>query len=214
MSHLNEAIAEIVYNGKYREITPLVQQGLDDGLAAQEILEAGLIAGMNRVGRDFRDGVRFIPEVMASAKTMNTALETLRPLLAAGGASAGGKIVIGTVKGDIHDVGKKLVGIMLSGAGFEVVDLGTDVTPQGFVEAVQVEQPDLIGLSALLTTTMPQMAATIEALVASGVRDTVKVLVGGAPVTEAYAEEIGADAYAPDATAAVHKARFLLGLAA
>ncbi|MBI3761934.1 MAG: corrinoid protein [Chloroflexi bacterium] len=213
MTQILDTIADKLYDGKHREIAALAQQALDEGLTAKHILDDGLIAGMNRVGQDFRDGVRYIPEVMLSAKTMNAALDVLRPLLAESGTPVAGKVVIGTVKGDIHDVGKKLVGIMLTGAGFQLIDLGCDVSPERFVEAIQNEKPDLVGMSALLTTTMTQMKATLQAMVAAGVRDKVKVLVGGAPVTEAYAEEIEADAYAPDAASAVRKARFLIGLA-
>lgn len=212
MTRILTTIADKLYDGKHREIAALAQQALDEGLSAKQILDDGLIAGMNRVGRDFRDGVRYIPEVMLSAKSMNAALDILRPHLAESGVPVAGKIVIGTVKGDIHDVGKKLVSIMLTGAGFQTIDLGCDVPPEKFIEAIEKEQPDLVGMSALLTTTMTQMRTTIQALIAAGVRDKVKVLVGGAPVTEAYAEEIEADAYAPDAASAVRKARFLVGL--
>jgi 5-methyltetrahydrofolate--homocysteine methyltransferase len=179
-------------------------------MSAQEILNDGLIAGMDEVGKDFRAGDLFIPEVLMSAKAMHAGMAVLRPLLAESGALSPAKIVIGTVTGDLHDIGKNLVGMMLEGAGFEIIDLGTDVSPEKFVEAVRAEGADLVGMSALLTTTMPSMKATIEALTEAGLRDRVKVIVGGAPVTASFAEEIGADAYAPDAASAVDTARSLV----
>ena len=164
---------------------------------------------MDEVGRDFKAGDLFVPEVLIAARAMHAGMNVLRPLLAEGEALSAGKYLIGTVKGDLHDIGKNLVKMMLEGAGFETIDLGTDVEPQAFVDAVREHQPKMIGMSALLTTTMTQMKATIEALQEAGVRDTVKIMVGGAPVTEAFAKSIGADAYAPDAASAVDKAREL-----
>jgi len=191
-------------------VAAATQKALDEGLSAQEILNDGLIAGMDVVGRDFKAGVLFIPEVLLCARAMHAGLGVLRPLLAEAGAPSLGKMVIGTVAGDLHDIGKNLVSMMLQGAGFEIVDLGTDVSAERFVEAVRAEGAELVGMSALLTTTMPAMKTTIEALVEAGLRERVKVLIGGAPVTARFAKEIGADAYAPDAATAVDTARSLI----
>ncbi len=166
-------------------------------------LNDGLIIGMDKVGKEFKSGVLYVPEVFIAAKAMQAGMNVLRPLLIEAKIASMGKIVIGTVKGDLHDIGKNLVKMMLEGAGYELIDLGNNVSPQVFVEAVQKHSPDLVGLSALLTTTMPQMKETILALQASGLRDSVKVIIGGAPVTVDYATEIGADAYAQDAAVAV-----------
>jgi 5-methyltetrahydrofolate--homocysteine methyltransferase len=207
-----ETIQENLYQGKAEEVRAGVQQALADGLPAQEILEKGLIAGMDEVGRDFKAGDLFIPEVLACARAMHSGMDVLRPLLGEGkGRTSLGKVVIGTVQGDVHDIGKNLVIMMLEGAGFEVTDLGVDVPPQKFVEAVGARNPRIVGMAAMLTTTTPMMKAVIEALAKAGLRERVKVLVGGAPVTSAYARQIGADAYAPDAATAVDVAR---GLAA
>jgi 5-methyltetrahydrofolate--homocysteine methyltransferase len=176
-------------------------------MSPKEILDDGLIAGMDVVGKDFKAGDLFIPEVLLSARAMHAGLDILRPLLAETGVPSQGKLVIGTVAGDLHDIGKNLVSMMFQGAGFEVLDLGTDVPPENFVEAVRSENPDVIGMSALLTTTMPAMKTTIDALGKAGIRDQVCVLIGGAPVTEEYAREIGADSFAPDAASAVDVAR-------
>jgi len=200
-----------LYHGRIDEVESATRQALDGGTPAQEILNQGLIAGMDVVGRDFKNGDLFIPEVLLAARAMHAGLEVLRPSLAESGASTLGKVVIGTVAGDLHDIGKNLVSMMLQGAGFEIVDLGTDVSPEQFVEAVRSEGANLVGMSALLTTTMPKMKTTIEALAEAGLSDQVSVLVGGAPVTAAYAEQIGADAYAGDAVGAVDTARQLLG---
>jgi 5-methyltetrahydrofolate--homocysteine methyltransferase len=164
---------------------------------------------MDEVGRDFKAGDLFVPEVLIAARAMHAGMNVLRPLLAESDAPSAGKYLIGTVKGDLHDIGKNLVKMMLDGAGFETIDLGTDVEPQVFVDAVREHQPQLLGMSALLTTTMVQMKATIEALQEAGVRDQVKIMIGGAPVTAAFSEQIGADAYAPDAATAVDVARQL-----
>jgi 5-methyltetrahydrofolate--homocysteine methyltransferase len=210
-----ETIQQNIYEGKAEEVRARVQEALADGLPAQEILEKGLIAGMDEVGRDFKAGDLFIPEVLACARAMHAGMEVLRPLLAEGregiGRASLGKVVIGTVQGDVHDIGKNLVSMMLEGAGFEVMDLGVDVPPNRFVEAVGARNPRIVGMAAMLTTTTPMMKTIIEALAEAGLRDKVKVLVGGAPVTSAYARQIGADAYAPDAATAVDVAR---GLAA
>lgn len=210
MSNILEQMQKDLYDGKADEVGTATQKALDEGMSAQEILSDGLIGGMDKVGKDFKAGDLFIPEVLISAKAMHAGMAVLRPLLAESGALSLAKMVIGTVVGDLHDIGKNLVGMMLEGAGFEIIDLGTDVSPEKFVEAVRAEGADLVGMSALLTTTMPSMKATIEALTEAGLRDRVKVIVGGAPVTASFAEGIGADAYAPDAASAVDTARSLV----
>jgi 5-methyltetrahydrofolate--homocysteine methyltransferase len=210
MSNILEKIATNLYNGEDDVVAELVQQALDQGMTPAEILNGGLIAGMDEVGRDFKAGELFVPEVLIAARAMQAGMDILRPLLAESDVPLAGKYVIGTVQGDLHDIGKNLVKMMLEGAGFQTIDLGTDVKPEEFVAAVRQHQPQLLGMSALLTTTMPGMKATIEALEEAGLRDRVKVMVGGAPVTAAFAEEIGADAYAPDAASAVETARALI----
>jgi len=211
MSDLLVDLGQRLYDGDAPGVTKLVEQAIARGLPAQQILNAGLLPGMERVGRDFKDGELFIPEVIVAARAMHAGLGLLNPLLAAAATPASHKIVLGTVKGDLHDIGKRLVGIMMQGAGFQVVDLGHDVSPERFVQVAHLEKPDLIGMSALLSTTMPMMKATIEAIRAAGLPSAVKVLVGGAPVTQAWADEIGADGYAPDAVSAVDCARKVLG---
>lgn len=206
-------MGEDLYKGDANSVGSLVQQALHGGLTPKEILEKGLIAGMNKVGKDFRDGTLFIPEVLIAARAMHAGMDVLRPLLTEGDVQATGKFVIGTVKGDLHDIGKNLVGMMMEGAGFQVIDLGVDIPAERFVEAVKEEEPDLVGMSALLTTTMAEMRRVIEVLEKAGVREKVKVMVGGAPVTDRYAEAIGADGYASNASAAVEKAKELLGRA-
>jgi 5-methyltetrahydrofolate--homocysteine methyltransferase len=214
MENVLREIASHLYDGKDKEVAGLVRQALDDGLAPQEILSAGLIAGMDKVGKDFKTGVLFVPEVLRTARAMNAGMEILRPLLVQSGSGYSiDKCIIGTVKGDLHDIGKNLVKMLFEGAGFEMVDLGTDVGPEAFVAAMRQHQPRLLALSAMLTTTMVYMRSTIEALTASGLRDSVKVIIGGAPVTADFATQIGADAYAPDAASAVDVARTLVGLA-
>lgn len=209
MADLYEQIVSALYNGEEEEVAALVQQALDQGAAPEQILAGGLIAGMDAVGTDFKSGVLFVPEVLIAAKAMQAGLNILRPLLAQAGAPSAGKYVIGTVKGDLHDIGKNLVKMMAEGAGFEVIDLGTDAPPEKFLAAVREHQPRLVGMSALLTTTMVNMKGTIVALEEAGLRASVKILVGGAPVTEAFAAQIGADAYAPDSANAVDVARRL-----
>ena len=211
MVDILQEIASNLYKGEDRIVAVLVQQGLDQGITPAEILKGGLIAGMVEVGRDFKAGDLFVPEVLIAARAMHVGMDILRPLLAESDVLTAGKYVIGTVQGDLHDIGKNLVKMMLEGAGFETIDLGTDVKPDDFVAAVRKHQPQLLGMSALLTTTMPGMKATIEALEEAGLRDAVKIMVGGAPVTAAFAEQIGADAYAPDAATAVDVARSLVG---
>jgi 5-methyltetrahydrofolate--homocysteine methyltransferase len=211
MSDILKTLAEKLYAGNFRETPELTQRALDEGLKPVQILQDSLIAGMDAVGRDFKAGELFVPEVLVAAKAMHAAMDVLRPLLVGEDVPTLGKSVIGTVQGDLHDIGKNLVGMMLEGAGFEVVDLGTDIAPQAFVEAVKAHQPNLLGMSALLTTTMPAMKHTIDALTEAGLRDQVRVMVGGAPVTATFARDIGADGYAPDAAAAVDMARSLVG---
>jgi 5-methyltetrahydrofolate--homocysteine methyltransferase len=211
MEDFLQKITSNLYAGEDQEVAELVQEALEQGMAPVEILEGGLIAGMDEVGRDFKAGDLFVPEVLIAARAMQAGMDVLRPLLAESDVPSAGKYVIGTVKGDLHDIGKNLVKMMLAGAGFETIDLGTNVGPEAFVEAVREHQPQLVGMSALLTTTMVQMKATIEALHEAGLRESVKIMVGGAPVTDAFAQEIGADAYAADAASAVDFAR---GLAA
>jgi 5-methyltetrahydrofolate--homocysteine methyltransferase len=210
---MSDVLLEIVtklYEGDEVQVPTLVQEGLSQGFSPSEILNGGLIAGMDRVGKDFKAGNLYIPEVLIAARAMQAGMNVLRPLLVESKVATAGKVVIGTVKGDLHDIGKNLVKMMLEGAGYEIIDLGNNVSPQGFIDAVQKYHPDIVGLSALLTTTMPQMKETILGLKSAGTRDSVKVLIGGAPVTAEYAAQIGADAYAPDAGVAVDRAHSLL----
>ena len=211
MSSMLQIIASKLYNGENEKIGELVQQALDQGIAVEKILNDALIVGMDRVSKTFKSGDLFLPEVLLSARAMYAGMDVLRPLLAENDISGAGKYVIGTMKGDLHDIGKNLVKMMLDGAGFETIDLGIDVQPETFVETVRKHQPKIIGMSALLTTTMVQMKRVIEALEEAGLRDSVKIMVGGAPITPAFAEQIGADAYAPDAGTAVDIARSLIG---
>lgn len=211
MENVLQEIASNLYEGEVKEVTSHVQKALDSGIDPKEVLSVGLIAGMNRVGKDFKAGVLFVPEVLQTAHAMNAGMEILRPLLIQGGTGFSiEKCVLGTVKGDLHDIGKNLVKMLLEGAGYEIVDLGTDVSPETIVEAIRQHQPKLLGLSAMLTTTMVYMKTTIELLTTSGLRDSVKVMIGGAPVTAEFASKIGADAYAPDAASAVEVARSLV----
>ncbi len=211
MADVLEKIASNLYNGKNEIVAELVQEALDQGMEPGKVLSDALIAGMDEVGKDFKAGDLYVPEVLIAARAMHAGMNILRPLLVEGDVPSAGKYLIGTVSGDLHDIGKNLVKMMIEGAGFETVDLGTDVNPQAFVDAVREHHPTLVGMSALLTTTMTSMKITIEALTEAGLRDSVKIMVGGAPVTAAFAKEIGADAYAPDAASAVDMARELVG---
>lgn len=211
MANMVQRITKKLYAGDIEAVAESVQDALDVGMAPEVILKEALLGGMDAVGVDFKSGVLFVPEVMFSARAMQAGMDVLRPLLAESDMASAGKCVLGTVKGDLHDIGKNLVRMMLDGGGFEAIDLGVDLEPSAFVEAVREHQPDLVGMSALLTTTMPQMKVTIDALKEAGLRDSVKIMIGGAPVTAAFAEQIGADAYAPDAAAAVDVARELRG---
>jgi len=212
MSDIPDHIAKKLYEGDKEKVTNLVQQALSEGMTPGDILNKGLIAGMDRVGQGFKDGELFVPEVLIAARAMQGGMDVLRPLLTESDNPSIGKYVIGTVKGDLHDIGKNLVKMMVEGAGFEVIDLGADVSPEAFVDAVRQHRPKIIGMSALLTTTMVQMKVTIEALERAELRGSVKIMVGGAPMTSDYAKKIGADAYAPDAAAAVDVARSLAGV--
>ena len=192
------------------KVIELVRNALDEGVAAKEILNQGLIAGMDIVGEKMENEDMFIPEVLMAAKAMSSAIEILKPLLAEEDIRAMGKVIIGTVKGDLHDIGKNLVAMMVESAGFEVYDLGADILPDKFVEEIKEKDANILCMSALLTTTMPMMKNTIDALKESGFREQVKIMIGGAPVTQSFADEIGADGYAPDAGSAVKLAKELL----
>jgi len=208
--NLLDDLRKNVIDGDLNATQGLVNEALVENIPPEEILMDGLIAAMTEVGRMFENGEFFIPEMLVSARAMKGGLAILRPQLAAANIKAIGKVVIGTVQGDLHDIGKNLVGMMLEGAGFEVIDLGVDVSPEKYVAAVNEYHPDLIGLSALLTTTMPRMKDIVLALQAASLQDSVKVMIGGAPVTQQYATEIGADMYAQDAASAAQRARQLM----
>jgi 5-methyltetrahydrofolate--homocysteine methyltransferase len=207
-----QALAEALIRGDRDTTATLTQEAIDEGVSPKEILDDGLVAGMNVVGAKFKANEFYVPEVLIAARAMHAGMDLLKPLLADSDVQPAGRVAIGTVKGDLHDIGKNLVAMMLEGAGFEVMDLGVDVAPEVFVEKVN-EGAQVVALSALLTTTMPSMADVINATSEAGVRDKVKVMIGGAPVTQNYADEIGADGYAPDAASAVDKAREMLGVA-
>jgi methylmalonyl-CoA mutase cobalamin-binding domain/chain len=196
--------------GNAPEVRDLTQQGLDDGIDPEKMLYEALIPSLEEVGARFERGDFFVPEMLIAARAMQGALNLLRPLLAETGAKPIGTFVMGTVKGDVHDIGKNLVNIMLEGAGFTVYDLGVNVAPEVFVEQVREHTPDIVGFSAFLTTTMPMFKANINALEKAGLRDEVIVMVGGAPVTQAYADAVGADGYASDASTAVRLAKDLI----
>jgi 5-methyltetrahydrofolate--homocysteine methyltransferase len=210
MSALYEQLSTVILEGESAKSPQLVQKALDEGLSAKEILENGLIVGMNEVGARFKRGDMFVPEVLMSAEAMHEALEVLRPHMVAGGVELQGKIVLGTVKGDLHDIGKNLVGMMCEGAGFEVINLGFNVEPEKFVDAIKEHKPVIVGMSALLTTTMRAMGYTIKAIEEAGLRDSVKIIVGGAPVDEEFAKRIGADGYGANAPAASELAQKLV----
>ena len=202
-----DEISALLQKGRPRELSALVQEELADGTAANDILTKALIPGMSTVGERFKKNEIFVPEVLITARAMNAALNILKPVLAQAGVEPIGKAVICTAKGDLHDIGKNLVKMMIEGTGISVIDLGIDCPPERVVEAVKEYKPDIVCLSALLTTTMVNQKATIDALKEAGLRDRVKVMVGGAPVTQAFADEIGADAYTPDAATAAEVAR-------
>lgn len=206
-------IYEYTVNGNAPKVKELTQQAVDEGVAPSEIITKYLIPAMAEVGDRFERNEFYVPELLIAARAMQGGLAILKPLLADTDLKPAGKVAIGTVKGDLHDIGKNLVAMMLQGAGFEIVDLGVDVAPERFVGAVKEQGAQVVALSALLTTTMPSMKNTIDALKAAGLREQVKVVIGGAPVTQRYADEIGADGYAPDANSAVRRAKELLNIA-
>jgi 5-methyltetrahydrofolate--homocysteine methyltransferase len=197
------ALLDAVTKGDIKTATAETQKFMDVGEKPQDVLDQGLIEAMNIVGDKFSKGAMFVPQMLRSAKTMQECVELLKPHFEGDEVATKGKIVLGTVKGDLHDIGKNIVGMMLESAGFSIIDLGVDVAPEVFVDKIKEAKADVLGMSALLSTTMPSMSLTIKALADSGLRDTVKVIIGGAPVTRKYAEDIGADSYAPDAGSAV-----------
>ena len=203
-------LADAIIAGNRDRAREVTEQAIAEKTPPQQIINEGLIAGMSVVGAKFKNNEFYVPEVLIAARAMHASLDLLRPLIAEGGIEPVGRVAIGTVKGDLHDIGKNLVAMMLEGAGYEVNDLGVDVKPEQFAEAVRDKGIQVLALSALLTTTMPAMADTINALKDAGVRDRVKVMIGGAPITQSYADEIGADGYAPDAASAVDTAQELL----
>ena len=205
-----EEIYNAVIAGKREDTSEKVQQAITENLPPGDILKKALIAAMTEVGDRFEQGEFYVPEMLVAARAMQSGLTILKPLLVEADLQPAGRVVIGTVKGDLHDIGKNLVGMMLEGAGFEIVDLGSDVPPEKFAAAVRENSPDIVGMSALLTTTMPAMENILEALEDLGVRSDVKVIIGGAPVTDSYAEKIGADGFAPDASRAVKLAQALM----
>lgn len=210
MEELYTSISEGLINGESEKIEALTRQALDSGHPAQDILDNALLKGMETVGARFKNGEMYIPEVLKCARTMHSAIDVLAPYTADDADNARGTIVIGTVQGDLHDIGKNLVGMMCDGAGFDVIDLGIDIKPQAFVDAVEKNDADILAMSALLTTTMPRMSETLQMLDEAGARENLKIMVGGAPVTEHFANEIGADGFAPNAAAAVDKAKELI----
>ncbi len=212
LQELYEDMQDDLYDGLADQVVAGTKRALEMGRSPHEILTYGLIKGMDIVGEDFGAGILFVPEVLMAAKAMKAAMELLRPLLTQTGSPRLGTVVLGTVKGDIHDIGKNLVGMMLEGAGFDVVDVGVNTDADTFIGALREHNADLLGMSALLTTTMPYMKVVIDRLVEEGLRDRVKVLVGGAPLSEAFAEDIGADAYCEDASVAVETAKKFIAL--
>jgi 5-methyltetrahydrofolate--homocysteine methyltransferase len=205
-----DAIFEAILNGDMHSVPEQVQAALDAGLAPESILTDGMIAAMAEVGSLFEEGEFFVPEMLIAARAMKAGLAVLKPHLVNSGVKPIGKVLIGTVKGDMHDIGKNLVAMMMEGAGFEVIDLGVDVSPQQFIDAIVEQKPDIVGLSALLTTTMPQMKNTISAVQSAGLANTVKFMVGGAPITAEFARQIGADGFATDASQATTLAKSFL----
>jgi 5-methyltetrahydrofolate--homocysteine methyltransferase len=208
---IHEIYSEVV-NGNASGVTQNIQAALEQGIAAEELLNQGLIAAMKEVGLLFEKGEYFVPEMLISARAMKSGMTILRPILVSKDIKPFGKVILGTVKGDLHDIGKNLVGMMLEGAGFQIIDLGSDVTQEKFLEAVNTQKPDIVGMSALLTTTMTGMETTIKYLEEKGVRKSIKVIIGGAPLSKNYADGIGADGFAPDASQAVTLAKHLMRL--
>jgi 5-methyltetrahydrofolate--homocysteine methyltransferase len=212
MSEVLSKLSTAVIEGNVGEMSGLTQQALDEGMSAQQVLNDGLMPGMDHVGVEFRAGNMFVPEVLRSAKSMQAAMDILKPLLAEADVKMAGTVLLGTVKGDLHDIGKNLVAMMCEGAGFEVIDLGKDVEPEAFVEAVKEHEPEILGMSALLTTTMRAMESTIKAIEEAGLRDKVKIMIGGAPVTKEFSDQIGADGYAANASSAAEMAKKFAGI--
>ncbi len=208
---LTEQIHDDLYDGLADEIAEGTQILLGRGWSAKKVLDEALVGGMNIVGEDFRDGILFVPEVLLSANSMKAGMAILQPILAETGAEPVGKMVIGTVKGDIHDIGKNLVGMMLEGAGFEVIDLGINTDADTYIEALKSHRPDILGMSALLTTTMPYMKVVIDTMKEQGIRDDFIIMVGGAPLNDEFGSAVGADAYCRDAATAVEVAKQLIG---
>jgi 5-methyltetrahydrofolate--homocysteine methyltransferase len=211
MKKVIEEIQAGIMQGDAELVEEKVGEALDAGLEPGTILREGMVTAMGEVGRLFEEGEYFVPEMLVAARAMKAGLTILRPYLVEAGVEPVGKVIVGTVKGDLHDIGKNLVAMMLEGGGFQIIDLGTDVSPEQFVAAAREHGAHLIGMSALLTTTMANMKGTVDALAGAGLREQVKVMVGGAPVTQSYAEQIGADGYAPDASQAVQVAKSLVG---
>jgi len=208
-----QEVYDSVLNGNMTETKQNVQTALASNVPAEELLNNGLIAAMKEVGQLFEDGEYFVPEMLISARAMQAGMSVLRPILVAQDIKPVGKVVIGTVKGDLHDIGKNLVSMMLEGSGFQMIDIGTDVAPEKFLEAINEHKPDIVGMSALLTTTMVNIPKTITYLAEQGVRNKVKIIIGGAPISQKFADEIGADGFAPDASQAAAVAKRLMGVA-
>ena len=210
MEELLTQIFEGIMDGDMGQVVEAVQAAIDGGMSPDDILHKGLIPPMAEVGQLFESGEYFVPEMLVAARAMQGGLDMIKPLLLDADIKPAGKVILGTVKGDLHDIGKNLVGMMLEGGGFEVIDLGTDVSPDTFVEVIKKEQADIVGMSALLTTTMSQMEATIKLIEEAGIRNDVKIIIGGAPVTPEFSEQIGADGFAPDASQATRLAKTLI----
>jgi 5-methyltetrahydrofolate--homocysteine methyltransferase len=210
MEELIAQIKDAVIAGKHKDIEAMTEKSLREGLSVDDLINNAFIAAMDIVGQRFGEGEIFVPEMLVSARTMKKGLEIIKPLLQKSGSQSKGKVILCTVKGDLHDIGKNLVAMMLEGAGFEVIDLGVDATVESVLQKINEIQPDILGLSALLTTTMPEMKKVIEELITQGIRDRIKVMIGGAPLSNEFAQNIGADAFGKDAAEAVAIARNLI----
>ena len=210
MSNILEELTQKVIEGKFEMVQELTRQAIANGLEPEEIINQGLIKGMNVVGVRFKAGDMFVPEVLMCARSMSGGMELVKPLLMGKELPSAGKVLIGTVKGDLHDIGKNLVGMLLESVGFDVINLGTDISTEMFIQALKEHNPDILALSALLTTTMLEMKDVIDQLVEEGMRDKIKVIIGGAPISQEFSEEIGADGYAPDAASATELCQQLL----
>ena len=207
---ISKQISENLQSGNASKVGELVKAALDQGVSPKDILQDGLITGMDTIGIKFKNNEVYVPEVLIAARAMHAGMDVLKPFLSDSGVEPIGKVIIGTVKGDLHDIGKNLVKMMMEGAGFEVIDLGVDVTVEKFVDAIKEHPSDILAMSALLTTTMPYMKTVIDTLEKAGIKDKIKIMVGGAPITDNFAKEIGADGYAPDAATAAEKCKELL----